>query len=145
MRIAVVSDTHDRYPPDLPGRLRSADEIWHLGDVCKPEVLAEFEALGPPLIVVRGNNDFDPRWPLERTLPRAGLVFHLIHIPPRSAPKGAQVLLHGHTHVPRDEVDAQGVRWLNPGCISFPRAGIKSFAWLTLAPGRIRSWEYVTL
>jgi hypothetical protein len=78
-------------------------------------------------------------------LPRAGLVFHLIHIPPRSAPKGAQVLLHGHTHVPRDEVDAQGVRWLNPGCISFPRAGIKSFAWLTLAPGRIRSWEYVTL
>ncbi len=145
MRIAVVSDTHDRYPPDLPGRLRGADEIWHLGDVCQPEVLAEFESLGPPLIVVRGNNDFDPRWPLERTLQRAGIAFHLIHIPPRSAPKGAQVLLHGHTHVPRDEVDAHGVRWLNPGCISFPRASIKSFAWLTLEPGRIQSWECVIL
>lgn len=145
MRIAVVSDTHDRYPEDLPGRLRGADEIWHLGDVCAPEVLAEFEALGPPLLVVRGNNDSDPRWPLELTLTREGLTFHLVHIPPRHAPAGAQVLLHGHTHVPRDDVDGQGVRWLNPGCISFPRAGIRSFAWLTLAPGRLRRWEPVIL
>ena len=145
MRIAVVSDTHDRYPPDLPGRLRGADEIWHLGDVCQPEVLEEFAALGPRLIVIRGNNDSDLRWPLERTLERKGVVFHLVHIPPRSVPKGAHVLLHGHTHVPRDEVDEQGVRWLNPGCISFPRAGIKSFAWLTLEPGRIQAWECVSL
>ncbi len=145
MRIAVVSDTHDRYPADLPGRLRDADEIWHLGDVCEPEILAEFESLGPPLLVVRGNNDFDPRWPLERTLTREGLVFHLIHIPPRHAPAGARILLHGHTHVPRDDLDVHGVRWLNPGCISFPRAGIRSFAWLTVEAGRIRQWETVAL
>ena len=43
MRIAVISDTHDRYPPGLPDRLREADEIWHLGDVCAPETLVEFE------------------------------------------------------------------------------------------------------
>ena len=42
-RIAVIADTHDRYPPGLPGRLAGADEIWHLGDVCEPETLAEFE------------------------------------------------------------------------------------------------------
>lgn len=145
MRIAVVSDTHDRYPEDLPGRLRGADEIWHLGDVCAPEILVEFESLGPPLLVVRGNNDSDPRWPLELTLTREGLTFHLVHIPPRHAPAGAQVLLHGHTHVPRDDLDGRGVRWLNPGCISFPRAGIRSFAWLTLAPGRLQRWEPVIL
>ncbi|MBM3874198.1 MAG: metallophosphoesterase family protein [Verrucomicrobia bacterium] len=145
MRIAVVSDTHDRYPEDLPGRLRGADEIWHLGDVCEPEVLAEFESLGAPLIVVRGNNDSNPQWPVELTLTREGLTFHLVHIPPRHAPADARVLLHGHTHVPRDDLDVRGVRWLNPGCISFPRAGIRSFAWLTLAPGRLQRWETVAL
>lgn len=30
MRIAVLADTHDRYPAGLPERLRGADEIWHL-------------------------------------------------------------------------------------------------------------------
>ena len=54
MRIAVLADTHDRYPPGLPERLRGADEIWHLGDVCDPLVLVEFEQLGRPLRVVLG-------------------------------------------------------------------------------------------
>ena len=40
MRIAVLADTHDRCPAGLPGRLRGADEIWHLGDVCDPATLA---------------------------------------------------------------------------------------------------------
>ena len=39
MRIAVISDTHDRFPLTLPARLKGADEIWHLGDVCEPAVL----------------------------------------------------------------------------------------------------------
>src|SRR5437660_11364829 len=34
MRIAVISDTHNRVPPQLPELLAEADEIWHLGDVC---------------------------------------------------------------------------------------------------------------
>ena len=55
MRIAVISDTHDRFPASLPEGLRGADEIWHLGDVCAPETLVEFELLGPPLRVVLGN------------------------------------------------------------------------------------------
>ena len=58
LRIAVFADTHDRYPPDLPGLLADADELWHLGDVCDPATLVEFEQLGPPLTVVRGNNDW---------------------------------------------------------------------------------------
>lgn len=146
MRIAVISDTHDRYPPDLPERLRGADEIWHLGDVCDASTLVEFEQLGVPLQVVRGNNDWNPAWPLERTLVREGLAFHLIHIPPRRAPSGIRALLHGHTHVPRDDLDATGVRWLNPGCVSYDNRGAPaSFAWLTLAKGRIASWKLVNL
>ena len=144
MRIAVIADTHDRYPPELPGLLRGADEIWHLGDVCAPETLVEFELLGVPLRVMRGNGDADLRWPLTLDLTRGGVAFHLVHIPPCRAPAGVKVLLHGHTHVPRDEVDVRGVRWLNPGCISYPRADIRSFAWLEVDDGRFR-WELVVL
>jgi len=43
MRIAVLSDTHDRLPPGFADRLREADEVWHLGDVCAPELLADLE------------------------------------------------------------------------------------------------------
>jgi putative phosphoesterase len=143
MRIAVLSDTHDRFPAALPKKLRGADEIWHLGDVCEPVLLGEIESLGPPLRVVAGNCDSHP-WPLTLDLERAGRRFHLVHIPPARAPRGAECVLHGHTHVPRDETDPAGVRWLNPGCITRPRGGAPaSFAWLTLAPGRPLRWEFV--
>lgn len=143
MRIAVISDTHDRFPPQLPERLRGADEIWHLGDVCEPATLAEFEQLGVPLRVVAGNCDAHP-WPLSLTLERGGLKFHLIHIPPAPprVPVGVAVLLHGHTHVPRDET-IDGVRWLNPGCITRPNRGAPaSWAWLTVAEGKL-DWQLV--
>jgi putative phosphoesterase len=145
MRIAVISDTHDRFPADLPERLRAADEIWHLGDVCAPSTLVEFEQTGVPLRVVMGNCDAHP-WPLALDLTRQGHRFHLVHIPPRSAPKGVAYVLHGHTHVPRNELDPLGVRWLNPGCITRPNRGAPaSFAWLIVTRGRPPEWEPVGL
>ncbi len=145
-RIAVIADTHDRVPPGLLERLAAADEIWHLGDVCAPETLAEFETLGKPLHVVIGNNEWHNLWPLELRLERYGHRFHLVHIPPRHAPAGVQFLLHGHTHVPRDETDGRGVRWLNPGALSRPRDGSTlGFAWLTLTEGMPPEWRRVAL
>jgi putative phosphoesterase len=144
-RVAVFGDTHDRFPPGLPGRLAAADELWHLGDVCEPATLVEFEQAGPPLTVVRGNNDWLESWPLTRRLERRGRVFHLEHIAPRRAPAGAEFVLSGHTHVPSDQTDARGVRWLNPGCITRPRAQVRSFAWLVIAADGAVSWEVVAL
>jgi len=142
MRIAVISDTHDRVPRALPDRLRGADEIWHLGDVCAPDVLVEFEHLGPPLLVVRGNCDSNDAWPLALELEREGVRFFLTHIPParEHVPESAQVVLHGHTHVARDET-IDGVRWLNPGAVSRPRDGAAGWAWLTVKDGKLTSWE----
>lgn len=145
MRIAVISDTHDRMPPRLPARLREADEIWHLGDVCAPAMLVEIEQLGPPLHVVRGNCDTNEAWPLALELEREGVKFFLTHIPPtppedEQLPAGVQVVLHGHTHAARDEMLA-GVRWLNPGAITRPRVGAASWAWLTVKDGKLTSWE----
>jgi putative phosphoesterase len=142
MRIAVISDTHDRYPAGFPARLTGADEIWHLGDVCDPATLAEFQSLGKPLHVVLGNNEAHNCWPLELRLRREDLKFFLTHIPPSRAPAGVDVVLHGHTHVPRDETDEHGVRWLNPGCITRPNRGARaSFAWLELNKGQPLSWR----
>jgi len=142
IRIAVISDTHDWLPAALPGRLAVADEIWHLGDVCEPDTLWELEQLGKPLHVVLGNNESHSLWPRELRLERAGRKYFLTHIPPARAPAGVEIVLHGHTHVPRDETDAGGVRWLNPGCISRPRDGSSAgFAWLLLEPGQAPDWR----
>lgn len=143
MRIAVLSDTHDKFPAALPARLKEADEIWHLGDVCEPSVLAAFALVGPPLQVVAGNCDGYPQWPLALTRTVESVSFYLIHIPPPRVPPGVHAVLHGHTHVPRDELIA-GVRWLNPGCITRPRGAGASFAWLTVTGCEIR-WELVRL
>jgi putative phosphoesterase len=144
-RIAVFADTHDAYPPQLPRLLAEADELWHLGDVCAPDALAEFAALGRPLFVVRGNNDSHFAWPLTRRLERAGRVFHLEHIAPRLAPAGAEFVLSGHIHVPQDVTDPSGVRWLNPGCISYPRGQGNSFAWLTIAATGEVDWKVIPI
>lgn len=145
MRIAVIADTHNRFPKTLPSRLGGAEEIWHLGDVCDPATLAEFEQLGPPLYVVLGNNDDHPLWPLSLTLERERVRCHLMHIPPLRPPVSCDVVLHGHTHVPRDDL-IDGVRWLNPGCITRPNRGVgPSFAWLTLKNGKVTRWDLVPL
>jgi phosphoesterase, MJ0936 family len=144
MRIAVIADTHNRLPLKLPRLLARADEIWHLGDVCEPDCLDDIEYLGPPLRVVRGNNDFHP-WPLTLRFEREGLRFHLEHIPPTRAPGECDCVLHGHTHVPRDE-ELFGMRWLNPGAVSLAHRGAPaSFAWLTLEKDRPLRWELVLL
>src|SRR5690606_33300818 len=113
LRIAVIADTHDRLPDRVTEAIRTADEIWPLGDVTAVEIVNRLAALGPRLRVVRGNCDENAEWPLEETFELRSIRFRLIHIPPRVVPQGIDVLLHGHTHVPRDE-KIGGVRFLNP-------------------------------
>lgn len=142
MRIAVISDTHDALPASLPGRLSKADEIWHLGDVVMPDILMEIETAGPPVRVVSGNCDLAGTWPYTLTLERAGWRIHLVHIPPHKAPPGVHLLLHGHTHIPKDSIDPLGVRWLNPGSVSLPRGGFPAtFAWLELKSSSSLRWQ----
>jgi putative phosphoesterase len=143
--IAVISDTHDHYPPRLAQRIMNADEIWHLGDVTAPGLHIGLSLLGPPLHTVRGNCDFEP-WPYSLRRQIHGVRCQLVHIPPQTLPPGyCDLLLHGHTHIPRDET-IDGIRWLNPGSASAPRGGHPpSFAWLTLAPGKSPHWTIEAL
>lgn len=141
-RVGVVADTHNRVSPAMFEALIGVDEVWHLGDVVDEGVLDSFWSLGVPLTVVRGNNDFAD-WPLTVDLDREGWRLHLVHIPPRTAPR-CDVVLHGHTHVPRDEVQG-GVRWLNPGPAGLANKGApRSLGRLVLAPGRL-DWSLVRI
>jgi hypothetical protein len=121
-RIFVLADTHDHLPKELERLSAGADEIWHLGDVCAPRLLLELENVGPPLTLVRGNCDSELEWPLVADLTRNGVRFRLVHIPPARGPAEVDVLLHGHTHVPKNE-RKDGILWLNPGCVTRPNRG----------------------
>ena len=132
LQIAVISDTHDRLPDSMMEAVRVADEIWHLGDVCETATLERIRALGPPVEVVRGNQDYQTEWPMSLELKRLDHSFHLLHIPPSSAPMGVKFLLHGHTHVPRDQTIGE-TRFLNPGAAGLANKGApRSFAWLEI-------------
>ena len=51
------------------------------------------------------------------------------------------ILLHAHTHVPRDETIG-GVRFLNPGCVTRPNRGAPpSVAWLEINDEGKVTWE----
>jgi uncharacterized protein len=74
--VAAISDTHlprgaRRLPEEGLERLRAADLILHGGDFSALSVLAELQALGPPVQAVYGNAD-EPA--LQESLPKELVV-----------------------------------------------------------------------
>jgi putative phosphoesterase len=144
MRIFVLADTHNKLPPVIVDLATGAEEIWHLGDVCAERILDELRAVTSRITVVRGNCDSNFGWPLAVDLARGGKRFRLQHIPPERPPENADVVLHGHTHVPRNEKRG-GVWFLNPGCVTRPNQGAApSVAWLEIVDSKIE-WRLVAL
>ena len=144
-KIFVLADTHDKFPLVIETLAKQADEIWHLGDVCAGRILNELRAIGPPVTVVRGNCDSNHEWPLVVDLVRGGKKFRLQHIPPERPPDDVDVLLHGHTHVPRNEKRGN-VLFLNPGCVTRPNQGAPaSVAFLEISGDGKLSWKLKSL
>lgn len=147
MSIFVLADTHNKLPKKLLTLAQEADEIWHLGDLCSEWILDELRAIGRPVTVVRGNCDNNFDWPLVVDLVRAGKKIRLQHIPPEPrtlSGENVDIVLHGHTHVPRNE-KRTGVWFLNPGCVTRPNRGeAPSVAWLEIVDAKI-SWRLVNL
>src|SRR5437763_16654031 len=100
LRVFVLADTHNRLPDSVKEMAKDADEIWHLSDVCAEAVMDEFRAIGPRVIVVRGNCDTNVEWTLVVDLLRGGLIFRLHHVPPAHSPVAKADLLRAHTRVP---------------------------------------------
>ncbi|HEY2614462.1 MAG TPA: metallophosphoesterase family protein [Chthoniobacterales bacterium] len=145
LRIFVLADTHDHLPAKIESLAEGADEIWHLGDVCAPNVLQTLERIGPPVAIARGNCDSNFEWPLIVDLKRNGVRFRLVHIPPERPPENINVILHGHTHVPRNERRG-GVLFLNPGCVTRPNRGAApSVAMLEITRDGKLNWRFIPL
>jgi hypothetical protein len=93
---------------------------------------------------VRGNCDSNYEWPLVVDLLRGGLKFRLQHVPPERPPEDVDVVLHGHTHVPRNEKRGR-ILFLNPGCVTRPNRGSPpSVAWLEISDRKTK-WKLVPL
>ena len=144
-RIFVLADTHNRLPERVKEIAKSADEIWHLGDVCTETIIDELRAVRPRITVVRGNCDSNLDWPLVVDLERSGLNFRLQHVPPDQTPNDVDVVLHGHTHVPRNE-RVNGVLFLNPGCVTRSNRGAPpSVANLEISAAGEMTWRLAPL
>lgn len=155
MRIGILSDTHDRVHAAAAAlailQQQRADFYIHCGDVGSEAILDCLAGL--PAAFVWGNNDWDRR-PLERYAANLGLqcmgdfgelelggkTFAILHGDDTRAMRRIlteqrhNYLLHGHTHVARDE-QAGLVRIINPGALH--RAREKSVALLDVASGQL--------
>jgi uncharacterized protein len=131
MRLAVISDTHlPRGNRSLPQacveRLCAADAILHAGDLSEASVLAELEALGPPVYAVRGNVDsaeLQARLPLTRVVEAEGARIAMVHDAGPAAGRlarmrrrfpDADAVVFGHSHLPLLETSG-AFAIFNPG------------------------------
>lgn len=131
MPLAIISDTHlprgaRAIPATCLERLREADAILHAGDLVEMSVLAELEALGPPVHAVRGNVDsaeVQARLPLSRVVEVAGARIAMIHDGGpahgrlerlRRRFPGVHAVVFGHSHLPLHE-ERDGFAIFNPG------------------------------
>lgn len=150
MVIGVVSDIHGRLSNEAYEALSGSDYILCAGDIENRMVLTELETIAPT-ICVRGNCDRYDLGPRVKPIASPfldGVRFRMVHRPEDigTVPDDVQVVIHGHTHVPREEYGANGVLFLNPGSPSRPRGGSrKSVARLFVDKGTVKSVEFIEL
>jgi uncharacterized protein len=131
VRLAITADTHmprgvRRLPDQCVRALRAADLVVHAGDFTGAEVLAEIEALGPPLIAVHGNVDAPEvasRLPPETEFDAGGVRIAVVHdagprrgrlVRLRRRFPDADAVIFGHSHLPLHE-ESDGFQIFNPG------------------------------
>lgn len=151
-KLGLISDTHGVLRESVSEAFADVDCILHAGDIGSLSVLLELEAPGHPVFAVLGNNDWQDYGPdVRRELSTVigGTRIYMAHYPcdaERAAATGEyDLVVHGHTHIPRDEVRA-GCRIVNPGSASRPRGGSKAcVAIVEVADGAIGPVEVVSL
>jgi uncharacterized protein len=157
MRIAIVSDTHNRYHTVERAlellRLRTIDTVLHCGDIEDPFTVDLFRGL--TMHFVFGNCDTG-REELRVAMREAGMTLHepygCVELADRNLAfvHGDDLRLlrdleradhfdyvfHGHTHQVRDDRVGK-TRVINPGALH--RARLKTFAVLDLANGELET------
>lgn len=119
-KVGVLSDTHGLLRPEAVEALDGCDLLVHAGDVGKPEILEQLQAIAP-VYAVRGNVDrgnWAAALPETQVVEVESALLYVLHdlgeleIGPVAA--GFQAVISGHTHQPLVE-ERDGVLYLNPG------------------------------
>lgn len=119
LKIGVISDTHGLLRPAVFDVFKDVDHILHAGDICSDAILRELKTIAP-VAAVKGNSDYTPGC---RNLP----LFDVVKIGPAEIflhhghsedfdfmPSGTNIVVSGHTHLPRVELFG-GILRVNPG------------------------------
>ena len=125
--MGVISDTHGLLQPAAVEAFKGTDLIIHAGDVGKPEIIKDLQAVAP-VEAVKGNMDMD-NWahklPETRLIKLGSVLLYVIHDvykinvnPPKAK---ISAVIHGHTHKPSSIEDQNGLLFLNPGSATHPR------------------------
>ena len=125
--MGIISDTHGLLQPAAIEAFKGTDLIIHAGDVGKPEILEDLQAIAP-VEAVRGNMDMDDwahKLPETKLIEVGSVLLYVIHdvykIDIKPAKAGISAIIHGHTHKPSSIEDHNGVLFLNPGSATQPR------------------------
>lgn len=114
---------------------REVDHILHGGDVGRPELLIELQALAPVTAVYGNSDDFDLRAKLPQVaeLELDGMAIVVTHGDQFGSPTPAklheafpraEIIIFGHSHRPLLELVDKTVTVMNPGGAGAPRFGV---------------------
>jgi putative phosphoesterase len=137
VEIGVLADTHGRLRPEAVVALEGCVEYYVAGDLCSPLIVPVLAGFAPTFAVA-GNCDDDPALPLVVCREVAGvrLLMHHGHLPVDESAYRPDVVITGHTHVPRIVQDGKVLR-LNPGSAGPRRFNLPvTVARLTLRDGQ---------
>jgi hypothetical protein len=127
VRLGVISDTHGLLRPEVFEAFAGVDHIVHAGDIGPLELLTELEAIAPVTAVYGNTDGFDVRGKVPRVaqLELDGFRIVVTHgdqfgrgVPSeefQAAYPDADILIHGHTHIPKLELVDVVVTVMNPG------------------------------
>ena len=147
MRLGVIADTHGLLRPEVFQVFEEVDHILHAGDVGKPEILIDLEAIAP-VTAVYGNVDppeIRSRLPQVATAELDGFEIVVTHgdqfghpTPEKlhAAFPRAEIIVYGHTHKALLELVDKTVTVMNPGGAGQARFDLKpSVGIMELEPG----------
>ncbi|MEY3828444.1 MAG: hypothetical protein RL636_145 [Verrucomicrobiota bacterium] len=135
--VGLISDTHGKMRPEALLALAGCEVIFHAGDVCGSAVLEDLATVAL-CHAVAGNCDADPELPLTVLQEIGGVRFliHHGHLPVDVARFRPDVVVTGHTHVPKIE-QVGPTLYVNPGSAGPRRFNLPvTVARLTIRAGR---------
>ncbi|HET9064604.1 MAG TPA: metallophosphoesterase family protein [Gemmatimonadales bacterium] len=127
MRLGIISDTHGMLRSEVFEVFAEVDHILHAGDIGSLDLLAELETLAPVTAVYGNTDGMEIRAKLPRVarLQLDGFDIVVTHGDQfgREVPSeglhdlfpDADILIHGHTHIPKLENVDVVVTVMNPG------------------------------